>query len=88
MLQRRGRVAYRTLKWQFNLDDDALDDLKVELIEAQQVAIDEDGNVLVWTGDVAARAAVWARPPDVGPRAYTPRTSRRENCHGPSRPRR
>ena len=54
MLQRRGRVAYRTLKRQFNLDDDALDDLKVELIEAHQVAIDEDGNVLVWTGDVSA----------------------------------
>jgi hypothetical protein len=54
MLQRRGRVAYRTLKRQFNLDDDALDDLKVELIEAQQVAIDEDGNVLVWTGDGTA----------------------------------
>jgi hypothetical protein len=29
MLQRRGRVAYRMLKRQFNLDDDALDDLKV-----------------------------------------------------------
>jgi hypothetical protein len=54
MLQRRGRVAYRTLKRQFNLDDDALDDLKVELIEAQQVAIDEDGNVLVWTGGTAS----------------------------------
>jgi hypothetical protein len=39
---------------QFNLDDDALDDLKVELIEAQQVAIDEDGNVLVWTRDGTA----------------------------------
>ena len=24
MLQRRGRVTYRTLKWQFQLDDDAL----------------------------------------------------------------
>jgi class 3 adenylate cyclase/tetratricopeptide (TPR) repeat protein len=79
MLQRRGRIAYRTLKRQFNLDDDALDDLKVELIEAQQVAIDEDGNILVWTGKVAAPlppasapAAVQARPPDGGPRAYTP----------------
>jgi hypothetical protein len=78
MLQRRGRIAYRTLKRQFNLDDDALDDLKVELIEAQQVAIDEDGNVLVWTGGVAksppvsAPAVVRARPPDGGPRAYTP----------------
>ena len=28
MLQRRGRVAYRTLKLQFNLDDDHLEALK------------------------------------------------------------
>ena len=32
MLQRRGRVAYRTLKRQFQLDDAALEDLKNELI--------------------------------------------------------
>jgi hypothetical protein len=34
MLQRRGRVAYRTLKRQFQLDEDALEDLKTELIKA------------------------------------------------------
>ena len=50
MLQRRGRVAYRTLQVQFNLDDNALDALKDELLYAQQVARDEDGRVLVWTG--------------------------------------
>ncbi len=50
MLQRRGRVAYRTLKRQFQLDDDALEDLKVELITAQRLAADEGGEVLVWTG--------------------------------------
>src|SRR6266571_4317328 len=50
MLQRRGRVTYRALKRQFNLDDDYLEDLKAELIEAQQVAIDEQGRVLVWKG--------------------------------------
>jgi class 3 adenylate cyclase len=50
MLQRRGRVAYRTLKRQFQLDDDALEDLKVELIKAQRLAVDEGGEVLVWTG--------------------------------------
>jgi class 3 adenylate cyclase/predicted ATPase len=50
MLHRRGRVAYRTLKRQFHLDEDALEDLKVELIEAQRVAVDEEGKVLVWTG--------------------------------------
>src|SRR5512134_1672484 len=50
MLQRRGRVTYGTLKRQFQLDDAALDDLKNELIEGQRLALDERGNVLVWTG--------------------------------------
>src|SRR5215475_11790843 len=50
MLQRRRRVAYRTLQVQFHLDDNALEALKDELLYAQQVARDEDGRVLVWTG--------------------------------------
>ena len=50
MLQRRGRVTYRTLKRQFQLDDDVLEDLKEELIYGQRLAADEDGRVLVWTG--------------------------------------
>jgi hypothetical protein len=33
MLQRRGRVGYRMLKRQFQLDEEALEDLKAELIE-------------------------------------------------------
>lgn len=54
MLQRQGRVSYRALKRQFHLDDAYLDDLKAELIEVHQVAVDQDGKMLVWTG--AARA--------------------------------
>ena len=50
MLQRRGRLTYSTLKRQFQLDDAALEDLKNELIEGQRLAVDERGNVLVWTG--------------------------------------
>src|SRR6266571_7119450 len=50
MLQRRGRVTYGALKLQFHLDDDQLAVLKDELLYAQQVARDEDGRVLVWTG--------------------------------------
>jgi TOMM system kinase/cyclase fusion protein len=50
MLQRRGRVTYRLLKRQFNLDDVALEDLKEELIYGQKLAADEDDRVLVWTG--------------------------------------
>ena len=79
LLRQRGRVTYNALKRQFELDDACLQDLKDEIIEAQRVAVDEDGRVLVWTGDVAVSLApaavpvvVQARPPDAGPRAYTP----------------
>jgi class 3 adenylate cyclase len=71
MLQRRGRVAYRTLKRQFTLDEDALEDLKAELIDAQRVAADEDGNVLVWTGSAASPPAP-VTAPERAPRIYTP----------------
>jgi class 3 adenylate cyclase/predicted ATPase len=53
MLQRRGRLTYSTLKRQFQLDDAALEDVKNELIEGQRLAVDERGNVLVWTGGAA-----------------------------------
>ena len=47
LLRQRGRLTYRTLKRQFELDDAALEDLKVELIEGQRLATDEQGTVLV-----------------------------------------
>ena len=79
LLRQRGRVTYNALKRQFGLDDACLQDLKDEIIVAQRVAVDEDGKVLVWTGDVVALllpaatpASVRARPPDIEPRAYTP----------------
>src|SRR5712691_490836 len=50
MLQRRGRVSYRALKRQFELDDPYLDDLKAEIIEVLQLAVDQDNTMLVWTG--------------------------------------
>jgi hypothetical protein len=43
MLQRRGRLTYRTLKRQFQLDDAALEDLKNELIEGQRLSARDDG---------------------------------------------
>jgi hypothetical protein len=57
MLRQHGRVSYRALKRQFALDDDFLEDLKAELVEIQQRAIDQDGTMLVWTGDTGATAA-------------------------------
>jgi hypothetical protein len=75
MLQRRGRLTYRTLQRQFQLDDAALDDLKDEIIEGQRLAVDEEGRVLVWTGaEVSAPhpPAPLASRQDRLPLAYTP----------------
>ena len=50
LLQERGRLGYRALKRRFDLDDEFVEDIKHELIKAERVAADEDGEVLVWTG--------------------------------------
>ena len=67
LLQQEKRVAYRVLKRQFQLDDEILEDLKDDLIYAKQLAVDEDGRVLVWTGEQGRSAA--AAP---APLTYTP----------------
>src|SRR5262245_21102958 len=67
MLQRRGRLTYGTLKRQFQLDDAALEDLKNELIEGQRLAVDEGGNVLVWTGGTAVLPTTTPRAPQLAP---------------------
>src|SRR5262244_4506805 len=50
MLQRQGRVSYRALKRQFDLDEAYVEDVKLELIEVHRVAMDQDNTMLVWTG--------------------------------------
>jgi class 3 adenylate cyclase len=64
LLQRHGRVTYRALKRQFDLDDDYVDDLKAELIDARQLAVDEQGKVLVWTGGATATLEAASKPID------------------------
>jgi class 3 adenylate cyclase/predicted ATPase len=51
LLKQRGRASYRALKRQFALDDAYLEDLKVEIIKVQQLAVDQDGEMLLWTGE-------------------------------------
>ena len=51
MVQRRGRVTYRTLKLQFALDDEQLATLKDELLYSQPHVVDDAGRGLLWTGD-------------------------------------
>ena len=56
LLQQRGRVTYRSLKLRFRLDDEMLANVGEELIEAERVAADDKGKVLVWTGGDEAAA--------------------------------
>ena len=50
LLRSKGRVSYSLLKTQFQLNSEDLAALQDELVEAEQVARDENGKVLVWTG--------------------------------------
>src|SRR5262249_31992935 len=52
--------------------EEYLDDLKAEIIQAKKLAVDEDGAVLVWTGDTPPSAGPMP-PPERAPLAYTPR---------------
>jgi class 3 adenylate cyclase/tetratricopeptide (TPR) repeat protein len=75
MLQRRGRLTYSPLKRQFRLDEDALNDLKAELLYAHPEVRDDAGRGLVWTGDpgpASTTHAAPAEPPARVPLAYTP----------------
>ena len=74
LLQRKGRLRYRSLQREFELDDETLEDLRDELIEGQAVAVDEGGKMLVWAGDDQSSA-----PPSSptlvesqAPASYTP----------------
>ncbi len=50
-LQSEGRITYRTLKRQFALDDEALEDLKDELLFADAQITEIDGRGLVWNAE-------------------------------------
>ena len=63
MLQRRGRVSYRTLMRQFALDEVYLEDLKEAILFAHPQVVDEAGRGLVWTGDVGAVPLPAPAPP-------------------------
>ena len=67
LLQRYGRVTYRALKRQFHLDDDYIADLKAELIQARRLAVDEAGEVLVWTGHADTAPLPSPRAPQPAP---------------------
>jgi class 3 adenylate cyclase len=84
LLERNGRLSLRALRRQFELDDDALEELVEELVDVQQVAALE-GKILSWIAPVpietrpadaeAGTAAGEGRAPasERDPRDYTPK---------------
>ena len=56
LLQREKRIPYRSLKRRFDVDDEYIEDLKIDLIEAKRLAVDENDRILVWIGDAQAVA--------------------------------
>jgi class 3 adenylate cyclase len=75
LLRQRQRVTYRALQRQFGIDDTYLEDLKAELIDAQRLAVDEEGKVLVWMGDPALASPAVSAATEAShqaPLTYTP----------------
>jgi class 3 adenylate cyclase/predicted ATPase len=66
LLQQRGRLTYRSLKVQFQLDDETCEALKDELLFSHP-AVDQDGRGMVWTGASEAKPA----PVSASPSAQT-----------------
>ncbi len=62
LLQRQGRVSYRALKREFDLDNDYIEDLKAEIIKARRLAVDEEGEVLVWAGASPVQSSTFQVP--------------------------
>ena len=48
MSRHRGSISYGRIKRSFGVDDDALEDLRRELINIKRLAADLDGELLVW----------------------------------------
>jgi class 3 adenylate cyclase len=75
MLQRRGRVTYRTLQLQFQLDEDHLAALKDELLYAHPEVRDDAGRGLIWSSDTSTAPTAATAPAgaiEQTPLAYTP----------------
>ncbi len=63
LLKQRGRVTYRALKAQFQLDDKLFETLKDELLFSHPV-VDKDGRGLEWTGEKESESPSIPSPSD------------------------
>ncbi len=49
LLLTEGRVSYRRLKIEFDLDDESLEEIRFELIQVKRLAADQQGQFLLWS---------------------------------------
>ncbi len=71
LLQRNGRLSLRALRREFDLDDEALEELVDELTQIQRVAV-SDGRALAWV-DGALPPVAEVSQGERSPRDYTPK---------------
>jgi class 3 adenylate cyclase len=77
LLQRQGRVAYRVLKRQFDLEDDYLEDLKEAILYAHP-QVRDDGRGLLWSGDTSTAPASTSLHPAPQTALLSPDAERRQ----------
>ena len=51
LLVMEGRLSYRRLQAEFDLNDTQFEAIRFELTEVRRLAVDQDGVILVWAGD-------------------------------------
>jgi hypothetical protein len=79
LLQRQGRVSYRRLKREFDLEADVFADLKEELLYSHDQRVQEEGLGLVWVGQDSLASSIQglesqpAPPSGSGPEALEPK---------------
>jgi hypothetical protein len=82
-----GRISYRHIKLSYGLDDDAVEELRRELISIKQVSADADGERLVWAPQGQPLANEQATRPRQQPPPSSPRRHAlqpwRETCRAP-----
>ena len=58
LVQRKGRITYRALQLEFDLDAEHLAVLTEELVFTQPQIVDEAGRGLVWVGEERLESSV------------------------------